>query len=102
MKSLFWLIVGMVAFWAAVTYPVRLLAERQNWGHAGLTIIWSTTAALLCLLPTALTLIWTYRAQKGQRHPHDRRRLVVPSPGPVSATIWVLLVMRSITPKEAV
>jgi hypothetical protein len=66
MKSLFWLIVGTVAFWAIVTYPVRLLAEHRNWEHADLTIIWSTTAALLCLLPTALTLLWTYRAQKGQ------------------------------------
>jgi hypothetical protein len=66
MKSLFWLIIGTVAVWAAVTYPLRELGQRKNWEHSDLTIVWSTTAALLCLVPTALTLIWTYRAQQGQ------------------------------------
>jgi hypothetical protein len=61
-KGLLWLVGGTALFAALVTYPVRLLAERQQWERPELTLLWSATAALLCLVPTALTLAWTRRA----------------------------------------
>jgi hypothetical protein len=50
---LFWLVGGTVAFWGLVTYPARLL-----WPDTP-TFAWSTAAAVICLVPTALTLVWT-------------------------------------------
>ncbi len=47
-------------FWALATYPARLL-----WPDAP-TFLWSTTAAVLCLAPTALTLAWTRWAFRGK------------------------------------
>jgi hypothetical protein len=65
-KNLLWLIGGTAAFCALVTFPVRLLAERNEWERPELTVRWSTTAGLLCLVPTALTLVWTSRACLGR------------------------------------
>jgi Mitochondrial pyruvate carriers len=65
-RGLLWLIGGTVVFWGLVTYPARLLAEHNQWERPELTILWSETAALLCLVPTALTLIWTRWAYKAQ------------------------------------
>ncbi|HKI31292.1 MAG TPA: hypothetical protein VKA46_05460 [Gemmataceae bacterium] len=59
-KGLLYLVVGTVAFWGLVTFPARLL-----WPEAP-TFDWSTAAAGLCLVPTALTLVWTSRAYKGR------------------------------------
>ena len=59
-KGLLWLVGGTVAFWALLTYPARLLWPDDP------TFAWSTTAAVICLVPTALTLAWTRRAYKGQ------------------------------------
>src|SRR5262249_52664512 len=58
-KGLLWLVGGTSLFAALVTYPARLLAERQQWDRPELTVLWSATAALLCLVPTGLTLAWT-------------------------------------------
>jgi hypothetical protein len=65
-KGLLWLIGGTALFAALVTYPARLLAERQEWERPELTALWSATAALLCLVPTALTFAWTRRAHAAQ------------------------------------
>jgi len=55
-KGLLGLIGGTVVFWILMTYPASLLwPEDPTW-------LWSTTAAALCLLPTALTLVWARRA----------------------------------------
>jgi hypothetical protein len=70
MKALLGLIAGTVAFWALVTYPARLLADAQEWEAGELTLLWSTTAAALCLVPAALTLAWTrwaYRSNPEQQ-----------------------------------
>jgi hypothetical protein len=66
MRALFWLVAGTVVFWGLVTYPARLLAERNVWERPELTILWSAAAALMCLAPTMLTLWWTRRAHAGQ------------------------------------
>jgi hypothetical protein len=66
MKALLWLVAGTALFCGLITYPARLLAERQNWEAADLTVLWSATAAGLCLLPSALTLVWTRRAYQGK------------------------------------
>jgi ABC-type spermidine/putrescine transport system permease subunit II len=50
-KRLVILIAGTLLAWGAAAYPARLLG-----GDAGL--IYSAVAAALCLLPTALTLLW--------------------------------------------
>jgi hypothetical protein len=66
MKALLGLVVGTALFGGLITYPARLLADRQGWEAAELTTLWSVTAALLCLLPTALTLAWTRWASQGK------------------------------------
>lgn len=45
------LIAGVLAGWIVLVYPARLLA-----GDPG--AVFATVAALLCLVPTALTLVW--------------------------------------------
>jgi len=55
-KILLWLVGGTVLFWALVTYTGWLLWPGDQ------TVLWSTTAALLCLAPTTLTLVWAYWA----------------------------------------
>jgi hypothetical protein len=55
MKSLGLLIAGTLAVWAAAAYPARLL-----WGESA--VLLSATAGLLCLVPTAATLVWSQRA----------------------------------------
>lgn len=59
-KDLLWLVGGTVVFWALLTYPARLVWPEDP------TFQWSMTAAVLCLVPTALTLAWTRWAYKGQ------------------------------------
>jgi len=52
-KGLLGLVIGTLVFWGLVTYPASLLwPDDPTW-------VWSTTAAALCLVPTAVTLIWT-------------------------------------------
>lgn len=51
-KGLLGLVGGTLAFWALVSLAARLL-----W-PGGPTLLWSTAAALLCLVPAALTLAW--------------------------------------------
>jgi hypothetical protein len=58
MKSLGVLIAGTLAVWAAAAYPARLL-----WGDSA--VLFSATAGLLCLVPTAATLIWCQRSFRG-------------------------------------
>jgi hypothetical protein len=58
MKQLGFLIAGTLAFWAVLAYPARLL-----WGNSAL--LFSATAGLLCLVPTALTLAWYLKAFQG-------------------------------------
>jgi hypothetical protein len=65
-KGLLWLVGGTALFAALVTYPARLLAEHQQWERPELTLLWSATAAFLCLVPAALTLAWTRRAYAAQ------------------------------------
>ncbi len=60
MKGLLGLIGGTVAFWGLASYGAHLLWPDDP------TLMWSTTAAFLCLLPTALTLVWTRWAYRGQ------------------------------------
>jgi len=59
-KAALWLIIGTVAFWGLLTYPARLL-----WPDVP-TFLWSTTAAVLCLAPTVLTMVWTRWAFQGK------------------------------------
>ena len=60
MKGLLCLIGGTVGFWGLASY-----GAHQLWPDDP-TLMWSTTAASLCLLPTALTLVWTRWAYRGQ------------------------------------
>jgi hypothetical protein len=60
MKGLLWLVGGTVAFWALLTYPALLLWPEEP------TFAWSTTAVIICLVPTTLTLLWTRWAYKGR------------------------------------
>ena len=57
-KSLAVLVLGLLGFWLLVTYPAKLL-----WGDSA--VLFSSVAGLICLLPTALTLVWSQRAFKG-------------------------------------
>jgi type IV secretory pathway VirB2 component (pilin) len=52
-KGLLCLVGGTALFWGAVTYPAGLLWPDDP------TFRWSTAAAVICLVPTALTLAWT-------------------------------------------
>jgi hypothetical protein len=52
------LFAGTLSFWLLVAYPARLL-----WGDAA--AVFSGVAALLCLVPMAVTLVWSYRAFHG-------------------------------------
>ena len=65
-RRLLWLIGGTAAFWGLVTYPARLMAESKEWERPDLTILWSAAAALMCLVPTALTMVWTGRVAEGK------------------------------------
>jgi hypothetical protein len=60
MRALLWLVGGTVAFWGLLTYPSRLVWPDDP------TFAWNTAAALLCLVPGALTLAWTTWAYRGQ------------------------------------
>jgi hypothetical protein len=67
-KVLLWLVVGAVLFWALVTYTCWLLWPGDQ------ILIWSTTAAVLTLAPTTLTLTWAFWAF---REKPDQRLLAV-------------------------
>jgi hypothetical protein len=58
MKQLGLLIIGTLVFWAVVAYPARLLGGDS-------ALLFSATAGLLCLVPTALTLAWGLKASGG-------------------------------------
>jgi hypothetical protein len=58
MRSVGLLITGTVLFWLVVFYPARLL-----WGNEA--VVRSAVAGLLCLVPTAATLLWSQRALRG-------------------------------------
>ena len=58
MKQLVYLIASTLAFWVIVVYPARLL-----WGDSA--VLFSATAGLLCLVPTAGTLAWYLKAFHG-------------------------------------
>jgi hypothetical protein len=53
-----WLVAGCLLFWLALAYPACLLA-------GDVAVLHSAVAALLCLLPSAATLLWTRSALKG-------------------------------------
>jgi hypothetical protein len=65
-KGLLGLVGGTLLFCGLTTYPVRLLGDQQGWERPDLTYLWGVTAAALCLVPTALTLLWTQWAYKGR------------------------------------
>jgi hypothetical protein len=71
-KSLGTLIGGAVAVWAVAFLPARLLGGE----HA---VVYSLTALILCLIPTAMTLAWASRAL--QRSPSQAMLLVVGGTG---------------------
>jgi len=50
-KTVRLLIVGTLLLWGLVAYPARLL-----WGESAL--LFSATAAALCLVPTVVSLAW--------------------------------------------
>ena len=55
-KGLLWLVGGTIVFCVLVTYPASVLWPDDP------ILWWNTTAAALCLVPTALTLVWARRA----------------------------------------
>ncbi len=57
-RSLCFLIGGVLSLWLVICYPAYLL-----WGESAMAF--SAVAALLCVVPTAATLIWSQRALKG-------------------------------------
>ena len=60
-KNLVLLVAGTLVFLALVAYPARLL-----WGESAL--LFSATAAGLCLVPTVVTLAWAQAGGKGEPH----------------------------------
>lgn len=57
-RSLGFLVGGSLAFWLVVAYPAWLLG-----GDAA--VVFSAVAGLLCLVPTAVTLLWCLRSSAG-------------------------------------
>ena len=57
-KNVNLLIVSTLMCWALVAYPARLL-----WGESAL--LFSATAAALCLVPAAMSLLWLQNGLKG-------------------------------------
>ena len=57
-RSLGLLLAGSLAFWLVLAYPARLL-----WGDPA--VVFSACAGLLCLVPTAATLLWCHWALQG-------------------------------------
>ena len=58
-KDLLWLVGGAGAFWALITFPAQWMWPDDA------VVLWSTTAAVLCLAPTVLTLVWSRVAFRG-------------------------------------
>lgn len=65
---LFLLFVGSAVFWLLVALPARML------GGGDAAMLYSGTALLLCLLPTAATLVWTEYAL---RHSPEQQLVAV-------------------------
>ncbi len=57
-RSLGLLVSACLGFWLVAAYPAYVL-----WGEAA--VVFSAAAALLCLVPTAATLVWSYRVSRG-------------------------------------
>ena len=57
-RSLSYLVGGTVLFWFLTVVPARIL-----WGDSA--VLFSGVAALLCLLPSALTLFWSHQSFRG-------------------------------------
>jgi hypothetical protein len=66
------LIAGTLALWALLYFPARLLSGPEG-------AIYSLVAALLCLIPTSLTLAWASRPQA--RTADQQLRLVMGGTG---------------------
>lgn len=67
MKQLSLLIFATALFWALTAYPVRWLLGEE-------ALLFSTTAAIICLIPTAVTLLWVSFAFQG---PPEQRVVAV-------------------------
>ncbi len=65
------LILGCVTFWGILAYPAFRL-----WAFRGL--VESSVAAILCLVPSAIILVWSSLAR---RRPQDHLRLVLGGTG---------------------
>ncbi len=65
-RRLLLLLMGSLAFWVLVALPARALSDDPE--TAERAIVYSGTAVLLCLVPTALTLIWSSRALRQDPH----------------------------------
>jgi hypothetical protein len=59
-RRLLLLLAGSLAIWVLVSLPVRALADDPD--TIARVTTYSGTALLLCLIPTALTLLWAARA----------------------------------------
>ena len=57
-KSLSLLVGGSVIFWLITFYPALLLGGEYE-------VVFEAVAGVLCLFPTAATLIWCHKALKG-------------------------------------
>jgi hypothetical protein len=58
LRSLGLLVGGSLAFWLVVAYPAWLLGGST-------ALVFSAVAGLLCLVPTAATMLWCLRAALG-------------------------------------
>lgn len=66
-KRLVLLMAGSLAFWVLVAIPLRLVRGDQE-------VVYTAVAVLLCLVPTAATLVWSGWALRG---PPERQLLLV-------------------------
>jgi hypothetical protein len=57
-RSLGLLIGGSLAFWLVIAYPAWLLGGER-------ALVFSAVAGLLCVIPTASTLLWCLWASRG-------------------------------------
>jgi hypothetical protein len=57
-RSVALLVGGSLALWVVIAYPARVL-----WGDSA--VVLSGVAGLLCLVPTAATLVWSFKSLEG-------------------------------------
>ncbi len=81
-KRLLQLIGGSMLFWLLVSIPARYL------GGGDAAVVYSLSAVLICLIPTAATLYWGMRAVQG---PPEQQLMVVMG-GTGIRMLFVLLV----------